>query len=117
MNALLAYSFAHQPTLQVDFLVVVLAPPLRLLATGAAAPLTRKLRVNYGLGISGAWITMTCANASSFADTLMSHSGFSAAVDTNKRVALSSPRIHPHAALVPMHMLMFGLIDYILLSL
>ena len=58
MNALLAYSFAHQPTLQVDFLVVVLAPPLRLLATGAAAPLARKLRVNYGLGISGAWITV-----------------------------------------------------------
>ena len=56
MNALLAYSCAHQPTLEGDFLVVVLAPPLRLLVTGAAAPLARKLRVNYGLGISGAWI-------------------------------------------------------------
>ncbi len=39
-----------------DFLVVVLTPPLRLPATGAAAPLVRKLQVNYGLGISGAWI-------------------------------------------------------------
>ena len=34
----------------------VLTPPLRLPATGAAAPLARKLRVNYGLGISEAWI-------------------------------------------------------------
>ena len=47
--------------MQVDFLVVVLAPPLRLLATGAAAPLARKLRVNYGLGISGAWILIVVA--------------------------------------------------------
>ena len=29
---------------------------LAIPATGAAAPLARKLRVNYGLGISGAWI-------------------------------------------------------------
>ena len=39
------------------FLVGVLTPLLRLPVTGAAAPLVRKLQVNYGLGISGAWIS------------------------------------------------------------
>ena len=56
LNTHLSYSAAHMCNLVADFLVGVLTPPLRLPATGAAAPLARKLRVNYGLGISGAWI-------------------------------------------------------------
>ena len=56
LNPHLSYSSAHTCNLRADFLVCVLTPPLRLPATGAAAPLARKLRVNYGLGISGAWI-------------------------------------------------------------
>ena len=56
LNAHLRNGFAHTCDLGGDFLVGVFTPPLRLPATGAAAPLARKLRVNYGLGFSGAWI-------------------------------------------------------------
>ena len=61
LNPHLSYKFAHTCDFVGDFLVGVLTPPLRLPATGAAAPLARKLRVNYGLGISGAWIRKPCA--------------------------------------------------------